>query len=332
MNHGFRLFPESASSMSGEVDAIFFVLVAVGAFFSMLIAGLILYFAIRFRRSPSRRATARPTASAPPPLASGLNDKTGGTARTSLLLEFIWTAGPLAITLGLFAWGSAAYFRMRTPPPDASEVYVVAKQWMWKIEHPGGRREINELHIPIGQPIRLTMVSQDVIHSFYVPAFRVKQDVLPGRYTTLWFQATRPGRFHLFCAEYCGTKHSGMTGYVVALPPAEYQQWLAGNAADQPLEDRGRLAFERLRCDSCHAAGLDVQRGPLLAGRFGQPTQLTDGRTAIFDEAYVRQSILEPRAQLTAGFPPTMPTYAGQVSESDLLAIIAYLKNSRRNG
>jgi cytochrome c oxidase subunit 2 len=303
MNEGFRLFPEQASSVAGGVDAIFFTLIGMSAFFSLLIAGLIFYFAIRFRRARMPRP-GRPV----PPLS----------------VELIWSFGPLLITLGFFAWGAVAFMHMQSPPQDASEIYVFAKQWMWKFRHPDGRGEINELHVPVGQPIRLTMISDDVIHSFFVPAFRVKQDVLPGRYTTLWFTATRAGEYHLFCAEYCGTKHSAMTGRVVAMEPAEYQFWLASGSRPEPPAVSGRFAFEKLRCATCHNE--ENQRGPLLASRFGHGVVLQRGASATFDAAYVRESILNPSAKVVAGFQPIMPTYQGQISEEEILAIIDYLK------
>lgn len=308
MNRGFRLFPENASSFGGEVDGLYFFLIGVSTFFIVLIAGSILYFALRYRRSHQ--------AEYPRPIV-GL-----------VKLEIFWSVVPLLLALIMFAWGAKVYFRVQTPPENAMEIYVVGKQWMWKIEHPNGRREINELHVPVGRPVLLRLISEDVIHSFFVPAFRVKQDVLPGRYTSLWFEATRPGHFHLFCAEYCGTEHSEMVGSVTALEPADYQRWLAGRLDEQPMAARGQTLFQRLSCDRCHGKTDDMRRGPALAGQFGKPVQLASGKTVRFDEAYVRESILQPRKKLVSGFPPIMPTYKGQITESQILAIIDFLKNT----
>jgi cytochrome c oxidase subunit 2 len=227
--------------------------------------------------------------------------------------------------LTFFIWGAVLYFKERTPPADSTEIYVVAKQWMWKFEHMEGQREINELHVPTGQNIKLIMTSQDVIHSFFVPAFRLKQDVLPGRYTTLWFKATVPGRYHLFCAEYCGTNHSGMGGEIVVMEPRDYAQWMAGGPA-VPLQETGKQLFATLGCATCHRS--DVQgRGPNLVGIYNKPVLLEDGRTVTADENYVRESILNPTAKIVNGFKPVMPTFQGIVSDEQLNALVAYVKS-----
>src|SRR5579863_8672416 len=225
------LWPSRASSGAGNVDALYIFLVLLAGFMCLAIFTMIVLFAVRYRRQPGRQA----------------EQIEGSTA-----LEITWSVVPLGIFMVIFAWGAFIFFQERTPPRDASEVYVVAKQWMWKLEHVEGQREINELHVPVGRDVRLIMTSQDVIHSFYVPAFRIKQDVLPNRYTTIWFQAIRPGVYHLFCAEYCGTKHSGMTGRVVVLPESEYQQWLAGGISQGSLAAGGHKLFLSLGCANCH--------------------------------------------------------------------------------
>jgi cytochrome c oxidase subunit 2 len=226
----------------------------------------------------------------------------------------------------IFAWGAFIFFQERTPPRDASEVYVVAKQWMWKLEHVEGQREINELHVPVGRDVKLIMTSQDVIHSFYVPAFRIKQDVLPGRYTTAWFRATKPGVYHLFCAEYCGSQHSGMIGQVMVMEPAQYQAWLSGGSTSGSLASNGESIFQQLGCVTCHRS--DTQgRGPNLAGIFGKPVQLEDGRTVVADENYIRESILSPSAKVVKGFKPIMPVFQGLVSEEQLTELVAYVKS-----
>jgi len=244
----------------------------------------------------------------------------------SLILEISWSVIPLGIFMVIFLWGAVIFFDERTPPQDATEIYVVAKQWMWKLQHPEGQRELNELHVPVGRDIKLIMTSQDVIHSFYVPAFRIKQDVLPGRYTTMWFRATRPGTYHLFCAQYCGTQHSGMIGDVVVMEPAEYQTWLSGGVPAGSLAQTGQALFQQLGCSTCHR--FDVQgRGPNLTGVFGKLVSLEDGRTVVADENYVRESILVPAAKVVSGFKPVMPSFQGQVSEEQLDALIAYVKS-----
>jgi cytochrome c oxidase subunit 2 len=305
MEQGLPLFPPSASSVAPQVDALYAFLIGVSLFFSLLICSLILVFAVRYRRVPGG-----------PPAQQVLG---------SLPLELLWTLIPLAIAMVIFFWSARVYLRITTVPETAFRVDVTAKQWMWKLQHPTGQREINELHVPAGVPVRLRMISQDVIHSFFVPAFRVKRDVLPGRYSEAWFEATRPGVYHLFCAEYCGTKHSEMIGKVHVLDPRDYEGWLA--AADRPQTPResGERLFANLRCDTCHASGSD-QRGPDLAGRFGRTVELEGGGQARFDADYVRESVLAPNARVTRGHQPLMPTYAGQVDEEQILHLVAYLE------
>src|SRR5207248_8526875 len=226
----------------------------------------------------------------------------------------------------IFVWGAVIYFKERTPPRGATEIYVVAKQWMWKLQHEEGQREINELHVPVGRDVKMILTSQDVIHSFYVPAFRIKQDVLPGRYTTTWFHPTRAGTYHLFCAEYCGTQHSGMIGQVVVLEPAQYQSWLSGGGAAGSMASNGQHMFLQRGCSTCHRS--DMQgRGPNLVGLFGRQVQLEDGRTVIADENYIRESILNPAAKVVSGFKPIMPVFQGMVSEEQLNVLVAYVKS-----
>jgi cytochrome c oxidase subunit 2 len=205
-------------------------------------------------------------------------------------------------------------------------VFVVAKQWMWRLQHPDGRREINELHVARGRAVKLIMTSEDVIHSFFVPAFRVKQDVLPGRYTTLWFTATKDGEFHLFCAEYCGTDHARMGGRIVVLEPAEYARWLNAATPARSMAERGAQLFRQLGCSGCHAAAATVA-APKLEGLYGKPVPLEGGGTVIADERYLRDSILLPRKEVVAGYAPIMPSFAGAVSEDQLLDLIAYIKS-----
>lgn len=298
-------FPERASTFAPMVDDLYFFLVALTAFFALLIAGLLAVFAVKYRR---RSPQDRPERVVEPKV-----------------LEIAWIAVPLAIVVGIFFWSAYLYVTMNRPPRDAVEVYVVGKRWMWKVQHLTGQREINELHVPLGVPIKLSLTSEDVIHSFFVPAFRVKKDAVPGRYNVAWFQATRPGRYHLFCAEYCGTKHSGMTGWVEVMEPPRFQAWLAGGAAGASLAAAGEKLFADLACVTCHkpdAAG----RGPVLDGVFGRSVRLQNGETVTADEGYIRESIVTPSAKLVAGFQPVMPTYQGLVSEEGLMQLIAYIR------
>ena len=304
MFDNFPLWPTSASTGAAGVDALYIFLVTLSAIMCLAIFTMILVFATMYRR---RRGV----------VAEQIE---GSTA-----LELTWSIIPLGIFMVIFAWGAVIYFRERTPPRGATEVYVVAKQWMWKLQHQEGQREINELHVPVGRDVKMIMTSQDVIHSFYVPAFRIKQDVLPGRYTTAWFRATKPGVYHLFCAEYCGTMHSGMIGQVVVMEPAQYQAWLSGGGNTGSLAASGESTFQQLGCPTCHRA--DAQgRGPNLAGLFGKSVQLEDGRTIVADENYIRESILSPSAKVVKGFNPIMPVFQGLVTEEQLTALVAYVK------
>jgi cytochrome c oxidase subunit 2 len=302
----FQLFPRAASSIAPEVDALHLYLVAVSVVAATLIAVTLVVFGVRYRRR------------------QGHVSDTSITGSTRL--ELLWTAVPLLFVLSFFGWGAQLFTKMVTVPDSGMQFHVTGKQWMWKVQHPTGQREINSLHVPAGEDVILTMISEDVIHDFYVPAFRIKADVLPGRYTRAWFHATRPGRYHLFCAEYCGTKHAEMIGEVVVLEPAEYQQWLRGAPAGQDPVVAGRMLFEQYRCDSCHEPG-PGQRGPLLGGLAGSQRPLEDGRVALADDAYLRESILDPARQVVAGYQPLMPSYKGQVSEDEILQLIAYIKS-----
>jgi cytochrome c oxidase subunit 2 len=243
-----------------------------------------------------------------------------------MALEIAWSVIPLPITMVIFVWGASVFFAMSRPPQETLNIYVVGKQWMWKFQHLDGQREINELHVPVGRAVKLIMTSEDVIHDVFVPAFRVKADVLPGRYTHIWFQATKPGRYHLFCAEYCGTRHSGMTGEVVVLEPSEYQTWLSGGVPEGSLASTGEKLFQDLACVTCHRGDTQA-RGPVLQGLFGKTVLLQNGESVTADEAYLRESILNPGARITAGFQPIMPTFQGQISEEQLLALIEYIKS-----
>ncbi len=306
MWHNFPFFPEQASKLAQRVDSLYFFLVALSACFVLLVFTLVIYFSIRYRRrSPSER---------PAPISGDLR------------LEALWIVIPLILAMVTFVWGARLYFVNSHPPRDAHEIFVVGKQWMWKIQHPNGRRMINRLHVPVGEPVKLIMTSEDVIHDFFIPAFRTKMDVLPGRYTTLWFEATRPGEYHLFCAEYCGTKHSEMIGKVIAMPPEAYERWLAGGTQGETLVEAGARLFEARLCNTCHTQATNA-RGPDLTGLFGKRVLLEDGSSVVADETYLRESILDPTARVVRGYPKIMPTFAGQLGEDDIVKLIAYIKS-----
>jgi cytochrome c oxidase subunit 2 len=300
-------FPQQASEQASQIDAVYFFMLAVTAFFAVLIAVLIVVFAVKFRRRH--------------------DDEIGVAIHGSLALELLWTFIPLGIAMVMFAWGAKVFFDVYRPPVGAMEIFIVGKQWMWKAQHAEGQREINELHVPINRPVKLIMGSEDVIHSYYIPAFRVKADVIPGRYNSMWFTATKPGRYHLFCAEYCGTKHSGMIGWITAMEPADYQAWLAGGPATASPVAAGEKLFTDLGCSSCHQPSAAGQRGPTLAGIYGKSVELQGGGTVTVDDTYVRESIVNPQAKIVAGFQPIMPTFQGLVSEEQLLQLIAYVRS-----
>jgi cytochrome c oxidase subunit II len=307
--HASALFPAEASGIAPYVDALYFFLVLITIVGTTLVAILLLVFSIRYRREKN-------------PVATQIEGST--------LLEATWTIIPLAIFLVTFVWGALLYFRIYDPPTNAMNIYVVGKQWMWKAEHPGGQHEIDALHVPMGKPIQLTMISQDVFHSFSVPDFRIKREVIPGRYTTVWFEATQVGTYHLFCTQYCGTQHSGMVGEVTVMTPGDYKKWLEQSNSGQSLAQNGERLFASMGCNSCHN-GTAAARGPSLAGVYGSKLTLTDGRQILVDDAYLRDAILNPSEHVTAGFSPIMPTYQGQISEDGLIDLVEFIKNMQSN-
>ena len=295
-----------ASTLAPRVDALFYALLATSTLLVLILVVLNLTLLIRYRRgSPAPR---------------------GPLPFSQIKLEIGWIAVTLAIFLGFFFWGAWLYLDQTRPPVDAYEIRVIGRQWMWDVRHPNGRREFDELHVPIGTPVRVLLSSEDVIHSFFVPAFRVKQDAVPGKVVSAWFEATRPGTYHLFCAEYCGTEHSGMTGQVVALPPEDYAAWLERGNQVSNLPIRGRELFVRYGCAGCHSPGSQVH-APLLEGIYGRLQPMANGEFVHVDEAYLRDSILIPGRQIVAGYPNLMPSFQGVIPEGDLLELIAYLKS-----
>jgi cytochrome c oxidase subunit 2 len=307
------MLPDQASSYAPEVDNLYLFLVGLTVFFTALIGIAILFFFVKYRRK----------------VHTGIPKQIEG----SIILESAWSIIPFIICLFIFAWGVKIYLEQYTIPNDAQDIYVVGKQWMWKFQHPEGQREINELHIPVGKKIRFVMATEDVIHSFYIPAFRMKEDIVPGpnRYTTVWAEPTMTGTFHIFCAEYCGTSHSGMIGWVTVMSDKDYAAWLAGGAGEGSMADRGAALFQSLGCITCHKPDAQGQC-PRLEGKYGiEESVHTMSSPDIFkvlvDDSYIRESVLSPQAKVVAGYQPIMPSFQGQVSEEQLQSIIAYIKS-----
>jgi cytochrome c oxidase subunit 2 len=301
----FALFPPEASTLAPQMDALYFFMVLVSLVGLTVVILLIISFSILYNKERH-------------PVATQIEGST--------LLEATWTIIPLGLFLIMFVWGALIYFRVYTPPANAMNIYVVGKQWMWKIEHPGGQHEIDSLHVPTGRPVQLTLISQDVFHSFSIPAFRVKREAIPGRYTTVWFQATVPGTYHLFCTQYCGTNHSQMIGEVVVMTPDDFKKWLEGSTTGNSLAQDGERLFASLSCNACHNTKPEA-RGPNLVGVYGSQLTLSSGQSVTVDDAFLRDAILNPSRHITPGFSPIMPTYQGQISEEGVFALVEYLKN-----
>ena len=307
--HASALFPAEASTIAPWTDALYFFLVGMTLVGLILVGALIFGFSIRYRKEKSPVATQ---------------------VEGSTLLEATWTIIPLAIFLVTFVWGALLYFRIYNTPTNAMNIYIVGKQWMWKAEHPGGQHEINALHVPIGRPVQLTMISQDVFHSFSIPDFRVKREVIPGRYSTVWFQATEAGTYHLFCTQYCGTAHSAMIGQIIAMSPDDYTKWTQQSTSGMSLAQNGERLFSSMGCNACHS-GNAAARGPNLAGVYNSKLQLTNGSQVLVNDAYLRDAILNPSQHVTAGYAPIMPTYQGQISEEGLIDLVEFIKNLDSN-
>ena len=310
MEH-LEFFPQRASSIASTIDDIYFVWLGLSAIVALAIGVLIVFFIIKYRKGSS---SPQPAPDDP------------AHERAMHRIEITWTLIPLAIFLAMFAWSTRAYYESVTVPPDAMPIYVVGKQWMWHIEHPGGQREINELHVPLGRTIELVMTSQDVIHSFSIPGFRVKQDVLPGRYTTLWFKTTRAGDFRWFCTQYCGTAHSQMIGRVVVMDANDYSSWLVATQTPGSMAELGAASFRQFGCSGCHSPNATVH-APRLEGLFGTTVQLQDGRTVVADERFIRDSVFLPNKNVPQSYQPIMPSFRGQIDEQQMLEIIEYIKS-----
>jgi cytochrome c oxidase subunit II len=305
----FAIFPPQASAIAPYTDALYFFLVLITLAGLVIVTILVVTFSILYRKDKNPEATQ---------------------IEGSTLLEATWTIVPLALFMVCFVWGALLYFRIYNPPTNAMNIYIVGKQWMWKAEHPGGQHEINALHVPLNKPVQLTMISQDVFHSFSIPAFRVKREVIPGRYTTVWFEATKVGTYHLFCTQYCGTNHSAMIGEIVVLTPDDYKAWLASSTSGTSLAQNGERLFASLSCNACHS-GEASARGPNLAAVYGSKILLANGNYTTADEAFLRESILNPSMHSVAGYAPIMPTYQGQISEEGLIDVVEYIKNLNSN-
>jgi cytochrome c oxidase subunit 2 len=308
MFSGFTLFPTQASTLAPEVDNLYLGVVAITAFFAIVVVVCVTYFAIKYRDDTGERVGAPITGSMP--------------------LELGWSLIPFLIAIGIFVWASIVFFHIVRAPDQSLEVYSTGKRWMWRFQHVDGQREINELHVPIGRPVRVVFTSEDVLHDLFIPAFRVKADAVPGRYSAIWFEATQVGEYHIFCAEYCGTRHSGMVGTVYAMEPDDYQAWLAGGGAiaSGSLLQQGETLFTQLACVTCHLTD-NSGRGPSLAGVYGSKVTLDNGSVITADESYLRESILTSQAKTVKGYEHIMPTFQGLINEDGLAGLIEYIKS-----
>ncbi len=302
----FPIFPEAASKVAEETDNLYWGLICLSALVVLVVGVPMTYFLLKYRHGKTVDRT---------PL-----------ELPEMKIEVTWTVVPLLIMMVFYVWGAKHYFQIERPPPDAMEINVVGKQWMWKIQHPEGNREIDELHVPVGRMVKLTMTSQDVIHSFFLPEFRIKQDVVPGRYTTEWFNPRQTGTFHLFCSEYCGTQHSGMVGKVVVMDPADYERWLARGQPGSTLVQDGEKLFREVGCSGCHM-GSSVIHAPPLEGLFGKPVPLNSGEVVTADEGYIRDSILFPAKQVVGGYTNDMPSFQGRLTEEQIFELVNYIKS-----
>jgi cytochrome c oxidase subunit 2 len=305
MLEGIPLFPEQASTLAPEVDKLYFFVTAVTAFFALLVVFFVILFAVKYR--------------------DRTGEKIGAPITGSIPLELGWSIMPFFVSMAIFAWSTIVFFQLVRAPDQTLEIYSTGKRWMWRFQHIDGQSEINELHVPLGLPVKVTFTSEDVLHSLFIPAFRVKADAIPGRYSSIWFTPTKTGEFHLFCAEYCGTEHSGMIGRVVVMEPNDYQAWLSGGGG-MSMTARGEQLFQQLGCVSCHLPD-GSGRGPSLAGKFGSQEMLASGATVVVDDTYIRESILTPQTKLVAGYGPVMPTFQGLVNEEGLMSLIEYIKS-----
>jgi cytochrome c oxidase subunit 2 len=305
-----QFLPEQASKTASQVDLLVLCLLGITGSVTLVVAAVILFFLIKYRRNSTVDRSE--------------------TKNSNLTMEITWSIIPLFIFIFLFGWGARLYLRESEVPANAAEIHVIGKQWMWKIEHLQGKREINELHVPVGQTVKLVMTSQDVIHSFFIPSFRIKEDVLPGRYTTQWFKPTKTGSYQIFCAQYCGTNHALMIGRLVVQGPAEYAEWLRSGSETVSIAQTGERLFRSLGCSGCHSSGASVH-APLLEGVYGSQVPLVDGRIVRADERYLRDCILIPNTEVVAGYDPVMPSFQGRLTEEQIFALVTYIKSLNTN-
>jgi cytochrome c oxidase subunit 2 len=311
MLSGIPLFPVQASNLAPEVDNLYFFVTAVTAFFALIVIIGVLVFTIKYR--------------------DGTGNRVGAPITGSIPLELGWSIIPFFISMGIFGWATLVFFHLVRAPDQTLEIYSTGKRWMWRFQHIDGKSEINQLHVPLGRPVKVIFTSEDVLHSLYIPSFRVKADAIPGRYSSIWFTPTRVGEYHLFCAEYCGTKHSGMIGSVVVMEPNDYQAWLSGGGSSMSMAARGEQLFQQLGCVGCHLND-GSGRGPSLVGKYGAQETLATGATVLIDDTYIRESILTPQMKLVAGYGPVMPTFQGVVNEQSLMSLIEFIKSLPASG
>jgi len=301
------------STIAGHVDALFYFIFWAAVFFFLLIVGLTVYFIIKYRRRGDEEATSH--------------------IAQNLKLEIVWTSVPIILVAIVFVWGFKIFMSMQVAPKDSIEIKVTARQWMWLFDYPNGLKSVNELVVPVNQPVKMLMSSEDVIHSFYIPQFRIKQDVLPNRYTVTWFQATRAGKYDLYCAEFCGKGHSEMRGTVRVVTDDKYQQYLEGGGQEsgggggQSLAALGKQLYTSRACNTCHTVNGNPSVGPTWKNAFGHQVEFADGLTGTVDENYIRQSILEPKAKVVKGFQPVMPTFQGILNDRQIDGLVAYIKS-----
>ncbi len=306
MYHWIPFWPDTAAVNAASVNALYVAELGLSALIMVTVLAMMLTFCIRYRRgSAASRA---------------------GRVEKTWHFEVAWTTATLGAFLVLFVWGAVVYVWLFKSPAADEDIYVVGKQWMWKVQHPGGQREIDAVHVPVDKTIRLIMASEDVIHSFFVPAFRIKHDVVPGTVETIWFKATKTGVYRLECTQYCGLQHATMQGEVVVMSGPDYARWLTEQGVHESLAEQGAAVFRAHGCSGCHDQGSTVH-APSLAGLYGSMVQLQDGSARVADEAYIRDCILNPRSFTVAGYPPVMPDFSGQLGEDELLQVVAYIKS-----
>lgn len=312
MFSGFSLFPAQASTLAPEIDNLYLGVIAITAFFAVVVVIFVVYFAIKYR--------------------DDTGDKVGAPITGSVPLELGWSLIPFFISIGIFVWASVVFFHIVRAPDQTLDIYSTGKRWMWRFQHIDGQREINELHVPVGRPVRVVFTSEDVLHDLFIPAFRVKADAVPGRYSAIWFEPTQVGEYHIFCAEYCGTRHSGMIGTVYVMEPADYQAWLSGGGlTGGTMLQQGEALFTQLACVTCHLPD-GTGRGPSLVGVFGSTVTLENGSTVTADESYLRESILTSQAKTVKGYEHIMPTFQGLINEDGVAALIEYIKSMQAGG